>query len=166
MVARDGFVVELRGDKDVVVAHVFEADVAGVAVVAGEEDVLHLRFWPNEFDESKEGDAAPAAIELAPGGDAVEIAHVFELREGVELFPGECLRILNEAADFELPFLEWNIGFNPEIEDGKAGREVLPGRETVFFGGICFCMSWTCGSTSLRGFAAHLARPAFLALDQ
>ena len=161
MVARDGFVVEFRGDKNVVVAHVLEADVAGVAVVAGEEDVFHLRFWPNEFDESKEGDAAPAAIELAPGGDAVEIAHVFELRKRVELFPGECLRILNEAADFKLPFLEWNVGFNPEIEDGKAGREMLPGRETIFFS--CFCFP-SAPQVPPR-FAAHLARPAFLALD-
>ena len=104
VIARDRFAVELGGDEDVVVTDIVVADVGGVAVVAGEKDVPHFRFWPNEFDEGEEGDAAPATIELAPGGDAVEVAHVFKLREGVELFPGECLRVLDETADFEAPF--------------------------------------------------------------
>ena len=104
VLARDRFAVELRRDQDVVVETIVEADIGGVAVVAGEKNMLHFRFRPNEIDEGEEGDALPAAIELAPGGDAVEIAHVFELREGVELFPGEGLRILDQAADFEAPF--------------------------------------------------------------
>ena len=65
---------------------------------------MHFRFWPHEFDEGEKGDAAPAAIEFAPGGDAMEVGHVFELREGIELFPGECLRVLDQPADFEAPF--------------------------------------------------------------
>ena len=54
----DRFAVELRRDQDIVVETVGEADVGGIAVVAGEKDMLHFRFWPNEIDEGEEGDAA------------------------------------------------------------------------------------------------------------
>ena len=121
----------LRRDEDVVVHHVVEADVGGVAVVAGEEDVLRFRFRLDEFGEGEEGDAVPLHVEFAPGGDAVEIADVFELREGVEFFPREGLRMLDRAADFEAPFGERDLGFDPEIEDGKAGGEMLAGREAI-----------------------------------
>ncbi len=104
MLARDRFAVELGRDQDVVVEAIGQAHVRAVAVVAGEKNMFHFGFWPNEIDEGKEGDARPAAVELAPGGDAVKIAHVCELGERVELLPGERLWLFHQAANFEPPF--------------------------------------------------------------
>lgn len=154
MVARDRFAIEVRGDERVIVEHVFEPDVARVTVVALEEDVFRFRSWPDKIDNCEEGDAAPAAIEFAPGGDAMEIGDVFKLWELVEFFPRECLRMLDEPSHFEAPIAERNLRPDAEIENGEAGREVLAGRETIL---------------RTRGrlrFAAHFARPTFFALDQ
>src|ERR1700686_5177941 len=124
----DRLSIELRGDEDVVVHAIFQANIGAVAIVAGEEDVFHFRFRPDEFGESEESDAAPAAIELAPGRDAVEVAHVFELRKRVEFLPGEGARKLDETADFEAPVIEGDLRADAEIEDGESAGEVLAGR--------------------------------------
>jgi len=63
--------------------------------------MLHLWFWPNEINESEKSDPAPATSEFAPGRDAVKIAHVLELREDVEFFPGKGARPFHQAANFE-----------------------------------------------------------------
>ena len=65
--------------------------------------MFHFRLRSNEFGESEEGDAGPLDVEFAPGGDAVEIAHVFEVRQRVEFLPGEGLRVLDQTADLEAP---------------------------------------------------------------
>ena len=113
--------------------------------------MLHFCFWPNEIDEGEEGYALPTAIELAPSGDAVKIAHVFKLRECIELLPGKGLRILDQAANLEAPVASRNFRTNPEIEHGKAGREMLPGRQPAF------------RTDGRLRFPAHLAGPAFRA---
>ena len=93
--------------------------------------MLHLGLRPNKFSEGEEGDAGPADVELAPGGDAMEVAHVFELREGVEFLPGEGPWVLDQAADFQAPIARRNLRADAEIEHGKAGGEVLARREPV-----------------------------------
>src|SRR5205085_5932152 len=153
VLSRDGLAIELRGNEDVVVHAIFQTNIGAVAIVAGEEDVFHFRLRSNEFGEGEEGDAAPAAIELAPGSDAVEVAYVFELREGVELPPGEGARKLDEAADFEPPSGKIDLRTDAEVEDGKVAGEMLAGRQAFL------------GADVRLGFAAHLARPTFLGAD-
>ena len=63
--------------------------------------------------------------QICPGSDAVEIAHVFKLREGVELFPVEGLRIFTRPLT-EAPFAN-EISGRTEVEDGKARARCWPG---------------------------------------
>lgn len=110
-----------------------------------------LRF--HDLGEGEERDAAPAAIEFAPGRDAVEVAHALEPRQRVEFSPSECFRMFDETADFEPPFFQRDVRANAEIKDRKSGSDVLTERQPVLRAG-----------GRLR-FAAHLARPTFLPLD-
>ena len=57
----------------------------------------------------------------------MEIGDVFELRESIEFFPGECLRIFHQPADFEAPIFQRDFWFNAEIENRKAGVRCWPG---------------------------------------
>jgi len=62
--------------------------VRGIAVVALEQK----RAWPRasgftSSGDGEESDPLEFHIELAPGGDAMEVAHVLELRQRQELFP-------------------------------------------------------------------------------
>src|ERR1017187_8864756 len=113
------------GDENVVVHAIFEPDVGAVTVIAREEDVSYFGLRFHDVGKSEERDAAPAAIEFAPGRDAVEIAHVLEPRQRVEFFPGEGFRMFDETADFEPPFFQRDVRANAEIEDRKSGSEVL-----------------------------------------
>jgi len=88
----------------------------------------------------------------------MEIGDVFELRESIEFFPGECLRIFHQPADFEAPIFQRDFWFNAEIENRKARGEMLARRKTL---------SRAKSEPDRRFFfARHLARPTFLALDQ
>src|SRR5262249_13954050 len=161
MIARDGFAIELRGYQRVIIECIFDPHIAGVAVVAAEENVTHFRFRFHDFCQRKESDAAPATIEFAPSSDAVEIGDVFELREGVEFFPGEGFRVLDQTTDFKVPMSQRDFRFDPKIENGKALGEMLARRETVLGprnAGLEIRLS---GSD----FGDHLAGPTFLALD-
>ena len=153
MLARNRLTVELCGDENVVVHTIFETNVGAVAVVACKEDVFYFGLWLHNLGEGEECDAAPAAIEFAPSRDAVEVAHVLEPWQRVEFFPSECFRILDETADFKSPFFQRDIWANAEIEDRKAGSDVLTWRQPVLRAGGRFRL------------AAHLACPTFLPLD-
>ena len=95
----------------------------------------------------------------------MEIGDVFELRESIEFFPGECLRIFHQPADFEAPIFQRDFWFNAEIENRKARGEMLARRKTP-----SRAKSEPDGRVSGPDrrffFARHLARPTFLALDQ
>ena len=115
---------------------------------------MHFRFRFRDLGQGEESDAAPPAIELAPGGDAVEIAHVLELFEGVEFFPGKCPRVFYQPTYFQSPIGQCDLRFDAEIENGESLREMLARRESVRRARRRF------------RFSGHLARPTLLALDQ
>src|SRR5262249_21176788 len=71
--------VPFVGDKHVVVHASIQRIVGGIAVVALEKDVCGLGFWLHQVNNGEECDALEFHIELAPGGDAVEIAEVPKL---------------------------------------------------------------------------------------
>ena len=160
MIARDRFAVELCGHQRVIVERIFDPHIGGVAVVATEKNVTHFRFRFHNFRQCKESNPAPATIEFAPSGDAVEIGDVLELGEGVELLPGKRFRVLDRATDLEAPIGESDFRFDPEIEDGKALGEMLARREAI---SRARADRRTPGGTFFR---RHFACPTFLALDQ
>ena len=88
----------------------------------------------------------------------MEIGDVFKLRESIEFFPGECLRIFHQPADFQAPIFQRDFRFDVEIENREALGEMLTG--------------WKALSRAKSGpdgrfpFGSHFAGPAFLALDQ
>src|SRR5205823_13364868 len=138
-------------------------------------NVTHFRLRFHNFRQCKESNPAPATIEFAPSGDAVEIGDVLELRKSVELLPGKRLRGLDQATDLEAPIGESDFRFDPEIEDGKALGEMLARRETVGRAartGLKIRLSDSDRRAGRRlavassDFARHFARPTFLALDQ
>ena len=120
--AGERFAFVSRGDEDVVVHDVVEPDVRGVAVVAGEEDVFHFRLRSDQFGKREKCNAGPLDIELAPGGDAVEIDRVFEGRERVEFLPGEVFECSTRPpiSSRQSP----NLRFQDECRDrGRGNRE-------------------------------------------
>ena len=95
VIARNRFAIELRGHEHIVIERVFDSDIGGIAIVAAKENVTHFWFRFHNFRQREKSDTAPVAIEFAPGGDAMEIGDVFELRESIEFLPGECLRVFH-----------------------------------------------------------------------
>src|SRR5947207_158008 len=131
VIARNRFAIELRGHERIVIERVFDSDIGGIAIVTAKENMTYFRFRFHNFRQREKGDTAPVAIEFAPGGDAMEIGDVFELRESIEFFPGECLRIFHQPADFEAPIFQCDFWFDAEIEDWEALGEMLARRKTV-----------------------------------
>ena len=131
MIARDRFAVELGRHQRVIVERIFDPHIGSVAVVAAEENMTHFRFRFHHFRQRKKSDSAPATIEFAPSGDAVEIGDVLELREGVELLPGKRFRVLDQATDFEAPVGDSDFRFDSKIENGKALSKMLTWREAI-----------------------------------
>ena len=97
---RYGFAVNFVRDKDIVVHANFERKIGGVAVVAFEEDEFGIVLWFDQIREREEGNAFPFHFELAPGGDAMEITHIFELRERSEFLPTQSDWIFNQSMNF------------------------------------------------------------------
>src|SRR5207237_10763224 len=100
VVACNRFAVELRSHERTVVERVFDSDIGGIAIVAAKENVMHFRFRFHNFRQREKGDTAPVAIEFAPGGDAMEIGDVFELRESIRFVPAEWVWMLHSRAYF------------------------------------------------------------------
>ena len=123
----------------------------------------------------------------------MEIGEVFKLREGIEIFPGERLRVFHQPAHFEAPILQRDFRFDAEIENREALGKMLARRKTLsrarsepdrrisepdgrfsetvrrfFFGSLRPCFRRGAYSAE-RGASApegHFASPAFFALDQ
>lgn len=150
----DLFAVNFVGDEDIVIHADVEGEVGGVAVVAFEEDEFGGGLGFDEIGQGEESDAFPFHLELAPGGDAVEIAGVFELGQGGELIPIESDGVFDVAVDFQCPLVERNFRVNAKVQDGPVVDELLPGREAIF------------GANGGLLLAGHFAGPAFLARDE
>src|SRR3954451_6228785 len=113
------------GNENIVVHNVFETHIRGVIVVTPEENIFRIGLWPNYFRKGEEGHPTPVHVELAPGGDAMEIARILELRKIVKLLPGEGFCILDQAIDLQSPLVRGNLRLNSKIENGKPAGEVL-----------------------------------------
>src|SRR5882757_283995 len=87
----------------------------------------------------------------------MEIGDVFKLCESIEFFPGECLRIFHQPADFQAPIFQRNFRFDAEIENREPLGEMLAGWKTL---------SRTSEPDWRFFFGSHFARPALFALDQ
>ncbi len=87
----------------------------------------------------------------------MEIRDVFKLRESIEFFPGECLRIFHQPADFQAPIFQRNFRFDAEIENREPLGEMLARRKAF---------SRASEPDWRFFFGRHFARPTFLALDQ
>src|SRR6266850_7663876 len=97
-------------DEDVVVETDFEGIVRGIAVVTLEEDMGGLGFGSDKVCEREEGHAFPGHVELSPGGNAMEVADIVELRKGEKLRPGKGDGVLHFAANFKFPTVERDLG--------------------------------------------------------
>src|SRR6266516_5787728 len=146
---RQGLSVPIVRDEHVVVRAVIEWGVGRVTVIALEENVRGFRPRFDKIGDGEERHAFPIHVELAPGGDTVKVAPVFELWQRQKLFPTQRRRVLNLAMNLQLPAVEWNFRPNAKVENGKIVHWPLAGRQPV--------------GRARRGFglARHLPRPAF-----
>ena len=80
---------------------------------AGEVNELGLGLGLSEFEERGEGDAAPTAVVFAPGRDTVEVAHIGNLGQRVEILPGKRGGLFHRAVERERPFADEH----PEIRN-------------------------------------------------
>jgi len=110
-------------------------------------------FGLHQFGQCEERDAGERHVELAPGGDAVKIAHIGELRQCHELLPVQSDGILDEAVNLQFPFVERHVGADAKIEHWKVVDLPLAGREAILR---------TDGGFLLPG---HLARPSLFGGD-
>ena len=138
----------------------------GQKIVAGAEDVLRVVLRHDELGNRAEPHAAPMIVETAPRRDAVKVADVFDLRQRHELRPVERHRVLDEAADLELPLVDGNVGLLAEIEHRPVLHQVLANghdRHAVPVAG-----SGAFGLRALKpdvdGIGAHLALPLDVSL--
>jgi hypothetical protein len=120
----------------VIVDRARERDVDGVGdvgarheVVAGAEHELRLGLRDGELGDRPERHAAPVVVVPAPRRHAVEIADVLGLRQREELFPRQREKVVDEAADLELPGVERNLGLLAQIENRPVLHLVLADRQ-------------------------------------
>ncbi len=128
MLDGDGLSVNLVRDEDVIVQADIERVVRGIAVVALEENEFRGGPGPDQLSEGEKGDALPVHFVFGPGGDAMEVAHVPELGQGVELVPTEGDRVFDLAVNLELPLVEGHFGMDAEVQHGPVLDEFLAGR--------------------------------------
>jgi len=100
MFNRDGFAVNFVRDEDIVVHANVERKIGRIAVVAFEENEFGFVLRFDQISQREKGDAFPFHFELAPGGDAMEITHIFELRERSEFLPTQSDGFFDEAMNF------------------------------------------------------------------
>jgi hypothetical protein len=131
MLEGDRFAGELGCDEHIVIQAIFERDVGRVPVVTGKIDKLGLRLGLHDLKKSREGHAGPLAVVFAPRSDAVKIAQVGDLGQGVELLPGKRGRFFHKSVNSERPFSERYIGTHAEIEHRKSGRQFLARGKSV-----------------------------------
>src|SRR5947208_4951434 len=94
----------------------------------------------------------------------MEIGDVFKLRERIEFFPGKCLRIFHQSADFQAPIFQRDFRFDAEIENREPLGEMLAWRKAFSRASE---PDWRISGPDCRFFfGRHFARPTFLALDQ
>ena len=98
---------------------------AGHEIVAGTQYVFHFLFGNRKLGDRLESHPAPVILVAAPRRHAVKVADVLGLRQREELIPGERERIVDEAADVELPLCRRHVRLLSEIEDGPVLHLVL-----------------------------------------
>ena len=98
---------------------------AGHEIVAGTQYVFHFLSGNRKLGDRLESHPAPVILVAAPRRHAVKVADVLGLRQREELIPGERERIVDEAADVELPLCRRHVRLLPEIEDGPVLHLVL-----------------------------------------
>src|SRR5205823_8447014 len=102
----------------------------------------------------------------------MKIGYVFKLRESIEFFPGEHLRVFHQPADFEAPIFQCDFWFDAEIENREALGEMLARRKAIAGarsepdGRISGLDKRFCEAVGRFRFAGHFARPTFLAINQ
>ena len=153
MLFRQRFAVPLVRDEHVVVHADLEWIVRRVTVVALEEDVCGLGLRLHKVGDGEKRHPLPFHVELGPGGDAMKVAYVFELRQREELLPVQRDRVLYEAVDFQLPFVERDFRLKAQVEHGEIVHLPLAGREPVR------------RARGRTGFARHFPRPTFFGGD-
>jgi len=75
--------------------------------------------------------AAPAAIILAPRGDAVEVTDIIHLGQRIEVGPRKSDWMLHQSVQRELPIRVRNLGLQAEVQNGKAGGQLLSGWKPI-----------------------------------
>ncbi len=74
--------------------------VGGVAVVSFKENVRDRILGQHQLGQRKKRHPLPRHVQLAPGGDTVEVAGVIKLIQRHELFPVECHGVDHLPVDF------------------------------------------------------------------
>lgn len=76
-------------------------------------------------------DARPFVVVERPGGDAMDVGDVLELRLGHEVGPLPDERRLDGALDFKLPFVLRDVRLQAEIEHRPFLDQALAGRQSL-----------------------------------
>ena len=129
--------------------------------MAGAEDMARVLLRHDELGERAEPDSPPVIVEAAPGGHAMEVAHVLNLRQLHEVVPTERHRIFDETAQLKPPAIERNIGLLAEVQHRPVGDQMLANRH----GGhaVAVRRATSFGTARLKSdvdrFRSHLALP-------
>src|SRR5947208_9889401 len=108
LVGQKGFLVLDRGERD----------VRGEPPLRVGDDETGTRLRLDELRELTPMDATEARVEAAPARDAVDVHRDLDGRQLLELAPGQAERLLDFAADREVPRREVGLGHRARVEDG------------------------------------------------
>src|ERR1051325_6209596 len=106
-------------DQDIIIHAGVQRRVSRVTVVTFKKDTGRLGLRLDDLCNRKERHPFPFHVKLAPGGNTMKVAHIFELRQGQKLLPSQSDRVLDFAMDLQFPLIERNLGPNAEIKHRK-----------------------------------------------
>src|SRR5579864_1207377 len=150
MLAWQGLALPGVREKYVVIIEISERKVRRVIVIGMKHDEARLWLRLREAEDVLCANAVPLIVEARPGGNAVNIGDVAELRLNLKFGPTPIELVLDQAIDRETPALWLDPGLNPEIEHGPIAHLMLAGRQTL------------AARRSMPGQEPAVAGPAFL----
>src|SRR5215472_9373046 len=123
---------EAKGDPRLAVQEILQWQIGRVVAVGVDEYIGRVRLHARK--EHIERDAFPGRSELRPPRHAVQIRRERLGGQAAKRLPVPPPKDVVSLLNGELPLLERHLRGRARGEDGKAGGEVLPGRELAVRG--------------------------------
>ena len=109
----EGLTVVVSGEQYCFPVEVGQGHIGGESLFGVNQDVCGFRPGMDAGQQFAESHAVPAVVETAPSGHTMKVAGALDFGQGVELFPAQRERRINQASDAKSQVSGSNLGTEP-----------------------------------------------------